>query len=45
MKPKVSLYLVWHNKVVLVWEASKPNHTTKKVSVAYTIEMDKKGEL
>ena len=33
-----------HNKEVLVWEASKPNHTAEKVLVAYTGEVNKKGK-
>ena len=33
-----------HNKAMLVWEASMPNHTTKEMLVAYTVEEDKKGE-
>ena len=35
---------VRHNKAMLVWEASRPNHTAKEVLMAYTVEEDKKGE-
>ena len=27
-----------------MWEASKPDHMAEEVLVAYTIEVDKKGE-
>ena len=36
MKSKVSLCPMWHNKVVLVCETSKPNHATKEVLVVYS---------
>ena len=35
---------MWQNKAVLVWEASKPDHTTEEVLVAYIVEEDKTGE-
>ena len=44
MKHEVSLYLVQHNKAMLVWDASKPDHTAEETLMAYTIEEDKKGE-
>ena len=44
MKSKVSLCPVRHNKAVLVWEVSKPDHTTEEVLMTYTIENDRKGE-
>ena len=36
MKPEVSLFPMWHNKAVLVYETSKPNHATKEVLVVYS---------
>ena len=44
MKSEVSLCPVRHNKEMLVWEASKPDHMAEEVLVAYTSEEDKKGE-
>ena len=44
MKSEVSLCPMRHNKAVLVWEASRPNHMTGKVLMTYTVEKDKKGE-
>ena len=33
-----------HNKAMLIWEVSRLDHTTNEVPVAYTTEVDKKGE-
>ena len=44
MKQEVSLCLVQHSKVVLVWEASKLDHTAKEVLMAYTTKENKKDE-
>ena len=44
MKQEVSLCLVRHGKAVLIWEACRPDHTTVKVLVAYTVEDDTKSE-
>ena len=44
MKQKVSLCPMQHSKAMLVWEASRSDHKTEEVLVAYTVEDDKKGE-
>ena len=44
MKLEVSLCFKRRNKTVLVWEASKLDDMAKKVPVAYTAEVDKKGK-
>ena len=42
MKQEVSLCLVRHSKAVLVWEASKLDHTAKEVLMAYTTEKERR---
>ena len=44
MRLEASLYLVLHNATVLVWETGKFDHMAKKVHVAYTGEVNKKGK-
>ena len=44
MKQEVCLYLVLHNKAMLVWEKNKPNHTTEEAPATYTSEVVKKGK-
>ena len=42
MKLEASLCLVSYNATVLVWGMGKFDHTTEKVLVAYTNEVNKK---
>ena len=38
-KSEVSLYPVRHNKTVLAWKTSRPDHTVDEVLVAYTAKV------
>ena len=44
MKLEVSLHSMRRNKIVLVWEASEPDHMADEVPMAYTTKVDKMGK-